>query len=172
MIRSAPSGNCCSTSPNEFCIQRRAALTAISMPAQKLSRFLLVIAAYVFVLVPVYSVVAALEGAVRCLWPLTVESLIDQGAAFLGQVLTFVLLPGIIAVPVLAWIVKRYIKRRDALGLLIATIVVMVVLVVTTAPFVSLMLLAFPAALAAASAVYAFILLRALHPNGIRAPAT
>jgi hypothetical protein len=141
------------------------------MVAQK-PRFLLVIAAYVLVLVPVYSVIAPLEGGVRHLWPLTLDSLIYQGAAFLGQVLTFVLLPGVVAVPVLAWIVKRYIKRRDATGLFIATVVVMFVVVVTTMPFVKLMLLAFPIALAAASAAYAFILLRTLPPDGIRAPAT
>lgn len=142
------------------------------MAAQKLSRFLLVIAAYFLVLVPVYSVVAPLEGGLRHLWPLTLDSLIDQGAAFLGEVLTFVFLPSIIAVPVLTWIVKRYIKRRDAIGLLIATVVVMFVVVATTIPFVKLMLLAFPIALSVASAAYAFILLRAFPPDRIRAPAT
>ena len=140
--------------------------------AQKLSRFLLVIAGYVLVLVPVYSIVAPLEGGLRHLWPLTLDSLIYQGAAFLGEVLTFVLLPGVIAVPVLAWIVKRYIKRRDATGLLIATAAVMFVVVVTTMPFVKLMLLAFPIALAAASAAYALVLFRTLPPDGIGAPAT
>ncbi len=142
------------------------------MAAQKLSRSLVVIAAYFLVLVPVYSVVAPLEGGARHLWPLTLDSLIYQGAAFLGQVLTFVFLPSVIAVPVLAWIVKRYIRRRDAIGLLIATVVVMLVVIATTMPFVKLMLLAFPIALVAASAAYAFILLRALPPDGIRAPAT
>lgn len=142
------------------------------MAAQKLSRILLVIAAYLFVLVPVYSVVAALEGGVRHLWPLTLDSLVYQGAGFLGQVLTFVLLPGLIVVPILVWCVTRYIKRRDAIGLLIATIVVMLVLVLTTMPIVFFALLSFPVALAAASAAYAFILLRTLPPEGIHAPAT
>jgi len=48
----------------------------------------------------------------------------------------------------------------------------MLVLVLTTLPIVFFALLSFPIALAAASAVYAFILLRTLPPDGIRAPAT
>ena len=142
------------------------------MATKNVSRLLVLIAAYVFVLIPIYSLGAALEGGARHLWPLTIQSLIYQGSAFLGQTLMFIIPAGVIAIPVLVWTIGRYITRRVTIGMLIATIVVMLVLTVTTIPFVFTALLGFPVALAVASAAYAFILLRTLHRNGIAAPAT
>jgi len=142
------------------------------MATKNVSRLLVLIAAYVFVLIPIYSLGAALEGGARHLWPLTIQSLIYQGSAFLGQSLTFIIPAGVIAIPVLVWTIGRYITRRDTIGMLIATIVVMLVLTVTTMPLALTALLGFPVALAVASAAYAFILLRTLHRNGIAARAT
>ena len=136
------------------------------------ARIVIVIAAYVFVLIPVYSLGAALEGGLRNLWPLTLQSLIYQGSAFLGQLLTFVVPAGLFAVPILAWVVSRYINRTGAFGVLLATSAVAVVLVATTIPFMFLALLAFPIALAVASLAYAIILMRTLHGHRSLTPAT
>lgn len=135
------------------------------------ARILIIVAAYVFILIPVYSLGAALEGALRKLWPLTLQSLIYQGSAFLGQLLTFLIPAGLFAVPILAWVVSSYIHRTGAAGVLIATIAVAVVLVATTIPFMFSALLAFPIALAVASLAYAIILMRTLQGDRSLAPA-
>ena len=134
-------------------------------------RVLIAVGAYLFVLIPIYSLAAAIEGATRGLWQFTAPSLIDQSSGFLVQTVSFMIPAGLFAVPILVWVVSRHITRKGATGFLIATITVAVVLVGATSPFFFMELLVFPVALVAASAAYAVVLMRTLHDQAPPAPA-
>jgi hypothetical protein len=135
-------------------------------------RYAILVAIYLAGLVPAYSVIAVLEGAVRGLWPLSTHDWIYQGSAFLVQAGGLLALAGVFAIPASEWAIRRLVSDRGAGGAMASAAVGAVSVFLGTCFFDPRLLLAFPAAFLVSTGSYGLIVRRTVRQIEIVSPAT
>ena len=126
-------------------------------------RFSLLIAIYVFALIPVYSILAVLEGGARGLWPLSTQDWIYQGSAALVQAGYLFIAGGLIALPVIT--VGSAILGRVQRGPLLSAAFAFTAVLICAGLLAGGMLLVFPAAFLISTSAYALGVFRIVRKD-------
>ena len=128
-------------------------------------RFLLLIAIYVFALIPAYSILAVLEGGARGLWHLSYQDWIYQGSAALVQAGYLFIAGGLIALPVIT--AGSAILGRVQRGPLSSAALAFTAVLLCAGHLAGGTLLVFPAAFLVSTGAYALVVFRIVRKGSV-----
>ena len=118
-------------------------------------RFAVLLAIYLFALIPIYSILAVLEGGVRGRWHLSAQDWIYQGSAALGQAGTLFIAGGVVAVPIIAIATRLLADARR--GPAVSAFVAFVAVSVCVGLLARGLLLIFPFSFIASTSAYSLM---------------
>jgi len=135
-----------------------------------LRRFVVLVGIYLFALIPIYSILAVLEGRVRGLWHLSASDWISQGSAALVQAGSLFIAGGVVAVPVIA--VGTRIFGGTRRGPLASGALAFIAVLICAGLLARGMLLIFPVAFLVSTAAYALSVFQIVRRDDSVARAT
>jgi hypothetical protein len=139
---------------------------------QTIRRYAVLLAVFLFGLIPAYSLIGVLEGGVRGLWPLSAHDWVYQGSAVLVQAGGLLILAGVFAIPASEWATRRFVSGQGVGAAMAAAAIGAVSVFLGTCLFDPRILLAFPVAFLVSTGAYGLVVLRTVRHIHIVSPAT